>query len=152
MKKGFTLVEIMIVVAIIALLAAIAIPNLLRARVSAQEAAAAAALHTIAAAEVQYRATHSAYAALANLDDDDPPYVDSTLAAGAKQGYNFTATPVSGSTGSQFIATAAPQTLSQAHTFYIDEDGVLCRSNSTNTSAPTTHTGSGCPTGFAEVE
>jgi prepilin-type N-terminal cleavage/methylation domain-containing protein len=152
MKKGFTLVEIMIVVAIIALLAAIAIPNLLRSRISAQEAAAAAALHTVAAAEVQYRATHPNYVALANLDDDNPPYIDSTLAGGTKQGYSFAASPITGSEGSQFIATAAPQTLTQAHTFYIDEDGVLCRSNATNTAAPTTHTDTGCPSGFSEMQ
>jgi len=149
MKKGFTLVEIMIVVAIIALLAAIAIPNLLRARVSAQEAAAAAALHTVAAAEIQYRATHSSYADLDELDDETPPYIDSTLAAGAKQGYDFVAVANS---GTDFYATAAPQTLTQAHTFYIDEDGVLCRSDATNTAAPAAHTAAGCPANFTEVD
>ena len=149
MKKGFTLVEIMIVVAIIALLAAIAIPNLLRARVSAQEAAAAAALHTVAAAEIQFRATNATYATLAVLGAANPPYIDSTLAAGAKQGYNFVATP---NAGVDFYATAAPQTLAQANTFYVDEDGVLCRSSATNTAAPAAHTGAGCPAGFAEMQ
>ena len=148
-RKSFTLVEIMIVVAIIALLAAIAIPNLLRARVSAQEAAAAAALHTIATAEVQYRATHSLYSSLDGLDDDTPPYIDSTLAAGSKQGYDFA---VGGISGSEFYATAAPQNLNQANTFYIDEDGVLCRSITSGTAAPIAHVGKGCPVGFAEVQ
>ena len=149
MRKGFTLVEIMIVVAIIALLSAIAIPNLLRARVSAQEAAAAAALHTVAAAEIQFRATNPTYATLVQLGAANPPYIDSTLAAGTKQGYVFAATP---NVGADFYATAVPQTIAQAHTFYVDEDGVLCRSTATGTAAPIVHTAAGCPAGFAEVQ
>lgn len=148
-RKGFTLVEIMIVVAIIALLAAIAIPNLLRARVSAQEAAAAAALHTVGAAEIQYRATNASYATLAQLGAATPPYIDSSLASGTKQGYTFVA---AANGGTNFYATAAPVTLAQSNTFYIDEDGVLCRSSATGTAAPAAHTGTGCPAGFAEMQ
>ena len=150
MKKGFTLVEIMIVVAIIALVSAIAIPNLLRARISAQEAAAAAALHTVAEAEIQWRATNATYATLVQLGAATPPYIDSTLAAGAKQGYDFAAAP---NAGVNFYATAAPATLAQAHTFYIDEDGVLCRSTATGVAAPLAHHAAvGCPAGLVEVQ
>ncbi|MCM8820239.1 MAG: prepilin-type N-terminal cleavage/methylation domain-containing protein [Candidatus Omnitrophica bacterium] len=150
MRKSFTLVEIMIVVAIIALLAAIAIPNLLRARVSAQESAAAAALHTIAAAEIQYRATNPTYGSLSDLGSANPPYIDSTLASGTKQGYNFAVTI--DSTNDNFFATAVPQKMSAAHTFYIDEDGVLCRSEDVGIPAPNAHIGSGCPSGFREMQ
>lgn len=151
MRKGFTLVEIMIVVAIIALLAAIAIPNLLRARLSAQEAAAAAALHTVATAEIQWRASHATYANLSQLDDETPPYIDSTLAAGAKQGYTFAAAPVAGQLGNEFVASAVPQG-SNARGFYIDEDGVLCRSDAVTGTAVTGHTAAGCPTGYTEMQ
>ena len=150
-RKGFTLVEIMIVVAIIALLAAIAIPNLLRARVSAQEAAAAAALHTVGAAEIQYRATNANYATLVQLGAATPPYIDGALAGGVKQGYNFVATP---NAGINFYATAAPAVLAQSNTFYIDEAGVLCRSTATGTAAPGAHVAAGtaCPVGFLEMQ
>ena len=149
--KGFTLVEIMIVVAIIALLAAIAIPNLLRARVSAQESAAVAALHTILAAEQQFRAANPVYTDIPTLGVDNPPYVDGALATGIKHGYNFVATP---NAGTDFYATAAPQALAQAHTFYVDESGVVCRSAVTNTVAPVAHVAAGnlCPAGFAEIQ
>ncbi len=155
MKKGFTLVEIMIVVAIIALLAAIAIPNLLRARISAQESAAAAALHTVAAAEIQWRATNPTYATLVQLGAAVPPYIDATLAGGAKQGYTFTVTPNNtgpGGSGVNFFGEAV-NTAGQAHSFYVDEAGVLCRSTAAvGVAALGAHQGGTCPATHPEMQ
>lgn len=144
--------EIMIVVAVIALLAAIAIPNLLRARLASQEAAAAAALHTIASAEVQWRATNPSYASLSQLGSATPPYIDSALASGTKFGYSFSVTPGLSDT---FFACATPNPiLVNAHGFYMDEAGVLCR---TTTVTPLPDCSSAgpqvpCPDGFAEIQ
>jgi len=131
-KKGFTLVEIMIVVAIIALLAAIAIPNLLRARHNANESAAIAALRTISTAEESYRAaqTPPAYStALSNLSSASPPYIDSSLAgatssAAARQGYYFTYSQTS---NNQYTCTATPASSGVTGTriFFVNESGVI---------------------------
>ncbi len=92
MKRcGFTLVEIMIVVAIIVLLAAVSIPGLLRARLNANEAAAIASLKTISWAAKTYRTSNTGYPEnLSELSTSAPQYVDAVLGSGIKQGYNFT--------------------------------------------------------------
>lgn len=107
--KGFTLVEIMIVVAIIALLAAIAIPNLLRARVTANESATQAALRTISTAYETYAASHGGdyNVALADLSDttkNNPPYLNTDYSTGTHNGYNFACT----TTATSYTCTAKP--------------------------------------------
>lgn len=132
-RKGFTLVEIMIVVAIIALLAAIAIPNLLRARLNANEAAAISSLRTISTACESYRAAQSPVTYPANLaalgaPASNPPYIDNTLAGAQKQGYNFGYALVN---ANQYTCTATPVTanVTGTRTFFVDESGVIRLNN-----------------------
>jgi prepilin-type N-terminal cleavage/methylation domain-containing protein len=128
-NRGFTLVEIMIVVAIIALLAAIAIPNMLRARHNANETAAIAAMRTISTALESFRAnqTPTAYpVALLTLGPagSNPPYIDPVLASGLKQGYRFTYFRVS---NDLFTLSSVPTAFRTTGTrgFYVDQTGVI---------------------------
>ena len=91
-QSGFTLVEIMIVVLIIAILASIAIPNILRARVNAHDAAAQAALKTIGTAMETYLATNDSYPATTTaLIGVSPPYLQIDYFDGnAYNGFTFT--------------------------------------------------------------
>ncbi len=142
--KGFTLVEIMIVVAIIALLAAIAIPNLLRARHNANETAAIGAVRTLSTSLESFRAsgvgpTGTGTSAptypttLTVLSTVTPSYAPASLtgatsAAAARQGYWYTYTTFgAGPPWSMYNLSAQPQTTGTTGSrfFYVNETGVI---------------------------
>lgn len=132
-NKGFTLIELMIVVAIIAIIAAIAIPSLMRSRISANEAAAIGAMRTISSAQSSFQSSVALdadadgvgeYGTLAQLSATNPPYIDTALGTGTKGGYTF----VTGAlTETTYTVNADPITANTTgiRTFFLDQSGVI---------------------------
>jgi prepilin-type N-terminal cleavage/methylation domain-containing protein len=149
-QKGFSLIELLIVVAIILIIAAIAIPNLLRSRMAANEASAAGALRTLNTTLVQYTTTYGTFpSTMASLGPapggtasaSSADLIDSALASGTKSGYRFTytagtTTPIN--TYSINANPVSPGTSGQSG-FFTDQSGVIRKNPTgaaTSTSSP----------------
>jgi prepilin-type N-terminal cleavage/methylation domain-containing protein len=143
-QKGFSLIELLIVVAIILIIAAIAIPNLLRARISANESSAVGSVRTINTAEVSYNTAYPYVGFAGSLvhlgpysgapSDQAGGFIDNVLAAGNKSGYTFSLFASSTADNSTvttpnytYTISASPTSVNQTGVryFFSDQSGVI---------------------------
>src|SRR5664279_5490404 len=128
-QKGFSLIELLIVVAIILIIAAIAIPNLLRARIAANESSAVASLRTLNTAQISYNSSYptvgfaTTLASLAGTSCTPPGstgacIIDTQLASGTKSGYTFVLSGTSGTPNATYTFVASPLAANQTGVRY----------------------------------
>jgi type IV pilus assembly protein PilA len=125
-EKGFSLIELLMVVAVIGIIAAIAFPNLKKARGNAQMGSAIQSLRTYVTAEYIYQRTNNEYGTLAQLALDET--LDLNLKVGLKSGYLFTLTAVPPilTQPSTFTCTGTPsEDVTRMEHFFVDQTAVI---------------------------
>ncbi len=133
--QGFSLIELLIVVAVILIIAAIAVPNLMRARRAANESSAVSSVRTITSSEIIYAATYPSVGYTCTLSDLGPysgspsstaaGLIDAVLASGQKAGYTFVLSNCTGTPAVTFTLNADPLPSGGIRKFCADESGVL---------------------------
>lgn len=134
-QKGFSLIELLIVVAIILIIAAIAIPNLLRSKIAANQASAVGSLRTLNTSCIAYSTSYGQFpAALTNLgpissggtaNSTSADLIDSVLAAGIKSGYTFAYTSSSPYQAYTITATPVTPATTGQNMYFTDQSGVI---------------------------
>lgn len=125
MKRGFTLVEIMVVISIVIILVSFTLPNILRSRVITYECLAIANLQILNRACQSYHIDQGTYpTSLLDLSTASPPYIDGALGSARKQSYEFIYALVN---PDHFTVNANSLhiTLLKGRYFYLDESGII---------------------------